>query len=111
MAHPAPDSLHLMWMIADKFSAIDHTMPIRWIQALVYVAQHIDSEDLTQARIAEAIGCENGVLSKYLLKMSDRGGLGLLHLERDPTNDARKIISLTTKGKKLLNDINVILKG
>jgi DNA-binding MarR family transcriptional regulator len=107
----AKDPLHTLWLVADKFREIDDTIPIRWIQTFLYVAQHIDSEDLTQARIADALGAAEGVVSKFLLKMSDQGGLGLLRRERDPQDDRRKTITLTAKGKKLLNDVQTIIKG
>ncbi len=106
----AKDPLHTTWLIADKFREIDDTIPIRWIQTFLYVAQREDSEDLTQARIGDALGCAQGVVSKFLRKMSDEGeGLGLLRMKRDPLNDSRKTIELTPKGRKLLEDIKIIV--
>ena len=104
------DPLHTTWLITDKFREVDETIPIRWIQTFLYVAMHQGSDDLTQYRIAEALNTPQGVVSKFIAKMSDKGGIGLLHLERDPTNDSRKTITLTGKGKKLLNDIQTILQ-
>ena len=105
------DPIHSMWLIADKFREIDDTIPIRWVQTFLYIAMHIDSEDLSQARISEALGAAQGVVSKFLHKMSDKGGIGLLRMERDVHDDRRKNIELTAKGKKLVNDIQIILKG
>lgn len=105
------DPLHDLWLVADKFREIDDTIPIRWVQTFLYIAMHYDSEDLSQARISEVLGAAQGVVSKFLHKMSDKGGIGLLRMERDPQDDRRKNIELTAKGKKLMHDITTILKG
>lgn len=105
------DPLHTLWLVADKFREVDDTIPIRWIQTFIYIGMHLDSEDLTQARISEVLGAAQGVVSKFLQKMSDKGGIGLLRMQRDVNDDRRKNIELTPKGKKLLNDIQTILKG
>ncbi len=106
------DPLHSLWLVADKFREVDDTIPIRWVQTFLYIAMHRDSDDLSQARISEVLGAAQGVVSKFLNKMSDQGGIGLLHMERDKADDRRKSIELTPKGKKLRNDIQtILLKG
>jgi DNA-binding MarR family transcriptional regulator len=104
------DPLHNLWLIADKFREVYDSIPIRWIQTFLYVAMHQDSEDLTQARISEVLGAAQGVVSKFLNKMSDKGGIGLIHMERSVHDDRFKNITLTVKGKKLFNDIQTILQ-
>jgi DNA-binding MarR family transcriptional regulator len=103
------DALQNLWLIADKFREASDTLPIRWIQTFVWITQRQGADHLYQEKIAEAVGVPQGIMSKILKKMSDKGGLGLIHLERDTQDDRKKVITLTIKGKKLANDIQNIL--
>jgi DNA-binding MarR family transcriptional regulator len=103
-------------MATDKFREQSEYINVRWMQTFLYVAMHLDSEDMTQERIANALGLTQNLLSRIITGLSDRvvngePGIGLLKYTRDPTNEARKVIELTPKGRKLLADLQLIMKG
>lgn len=102
------DSLQAIFLIADKFRAIDDHMMMRQIQVFLFLAMREGNTDLTQEEIAEALELPQNSVSKYINRMAK---LGLVTYSRDPNNDARKVVSLAAKGKKLLHDINTIIKG
>lgn len=93
----------------DPFFRVRTTMPARYVQAFLLVAQ---KEGLSVAEYAKRADQPMTTMSRILLDMSERGrspgsddGAGLVEGSENPMDMREKLYALTPKGRALLASI------
>lgn len=95
---------------------IDYEVPITWLLAVLAVGRFQDRPGGLSIRdLSDILGFSYSTTAELVKKLAPPGhrfayGLGLLEYRDDPTDERRKLLSLTgTKGKALLRRIDALL--
>ena len=95
----------------EHFRTLDKEIPAQVIATFLYVASHDDCNkvDLEKAlAFSTASGSRNtDWLSAY--HRLNKPGLGLIIKYRDPNNRRRQVLQLSTKGRKLVQELKQML--
>ena len=95
----------------EHFRTLDKEIPAQVIATFLYVASHNDCNkvDLEKAlAFSTASGSRNtDWLSAY--HRLNKPGLGLIIKYRDPNNRRRQVLQLSTKGRKLVQELKQML--
>lgn len=101
----------------EVFRTISPTLPVSYVSLILTVALE---GRITQAQLSNELGLPRATVSRALLVLSkwerkgvpglkDIPGLDLLQSEIDPADRRMRIISLTSRGKMVINNLKAIL--
>lgn len=110
---PAPKDVARLAAIGkalEAFTGLSHQFPVTSARVLLAVAS---SPGKSVNEYAADIGLSQSTISMTLTKLGVRkpGSLGLIDLEIDPTNYARRRVHLTTRGKAVVSEALAGLSG
>lgn len=99
--------------VAKKLQTIDSDMTIGNMIILLAV---VEKERVQMSELVELTGQTLAGVSRTISLFTKHGsrnkeGLGLMESQEDPQERRRKIITLTTEGKKMAADIKRIMNG
>lgn len=105
------DGLQKLKRVVTSLRLIDDTMPIQWIAILLQVAEN---EGASISEISQKVGLALSSTSRNVSAMSDwhwlkKPGLGLLVKQVDRMDLTKQQVSLSPKGKKLVEQLRAIL--
>lgn len=101
----------------DLFKPLDKNMPVQRMGMLLAIALE---KRITMGELAKKLKISQSTVWRNVAILSDKGwtsntnvkptnGLGLISIRTDPDFPRRKIISLTSKGKRLAEEISQVL--
>lgn len=101
------DSLEILMGALREFRSLDPDMPIPQAMALLLIAKH---EGLSLKELADKVGVGMASASRYVAafgKPTRPGakGMGLVVAVEDPLERRKKIITLTGKGRAVVNKV------
>jgi DNA-binding MarR family transcriptional regulator len=94
--------------VVDVFRALDPTMPIGQVKMFLEAAKN---EQSTLSELAERSGLALATASHYLTNMMvmdryKKKGLDVLDAYENPMNRRQKLVVLTERGRKLIDQLN-----
>lgn len=106
--------LHTLMMLADAIRLIDDNMPLQTLAVFVAVAQH---EPISISALGEMVGLAQSSASRNVAALSERHwlkrpGANLVMFESDPADIRRKLVQLSPKGRRVIDQlVNIIHEG
>lgn len=105
--------LHTLLRVVNAVRLIDDTMPVQTLSVLLGVAQ---KGPVSVNELATLTGLSQSATSRNAAALSDlhwlkRPGLGLVQLDVDPMELRKKLVTLTPKGQKFVDQLVGLIEG
>ncbi len=105
--------LHTITRVINAVRIVDDTMPVQTLSVFLGVAQ---KEPISISDLATLTGLAQSSASRNVAALSEwhwlkKPGLGLVKLEVDPMELRKKLVTLTPKGKKLVEQLTGLVEG
>lgn len=111
MAQIERKALQRLIRAVEEFRKFDPEMPVQTVLSFLYTASLADKTDGVSIKdIGEALDVSSAAASRNISKLTEfgvksQGGHGLLETVEDPMFRVRKRITLTPKGKRVLQTL------
>ena len=106
-------ALNKIYRIIEEFRKLDPEIPSQAINTFLYIVLH---EGCSVKDIGEALNLRQSSASRNVAMLSKmhrlrKPGFGLIEAREDPRERRRKVITLTPKGKRFLEDLDIHIGG
>jgi DNA-binding MarR family transcriptional regulator len=98
------------------FRMMDSEMPMQTALAFLFVANNDGKKkETTMSDIARHVGLQQGSITRNVSNLSDwtykkTKGMNLVKMTYDPMDSRRKLVTLTSKGKTFVNQLEDVIK-
>lgn len=106
-----PDEVSTLIRVLEALRELDPDMPIQYALSFLTVARH---EGLSIRELSERLGIAQSSASRNVAALSrwhsfGKPGHDLVQSEEDPRERRRKVVTLTSKGRALVEDLRAIV--
>lgn len=107
------DEIAIAMRILEQFRRLDSDMPIQYALSFLTIARH---EGLSMGDLAQRLDIAQSSASRNIAALSrwhsfGKPGHDLIEAREDPRERRRKIVSLTQRGRALIDNLRAIISG
>ncbi len=107
------DEIAIAMRILEQFRRLDSDMPIQYALSFLTIARH---EGLSMGDLAQRLDIAQSSASRNIAALSrwhsfGKPGHDLIEAREDPRERRRKIVSLTQRGRALIDNLRAIITG